>query len=57
MRCMEIKRSFWADHPELRQMVSEIVQQAAARRQELDEVEVQALEQGLKVFGLSEEKE
>ncbi len=48
-----IKPSFWSDYPELRRMVSEVVQGAEARRQELDEVEAEALEQGLKSFQLT----
>ncbi len=48
-----IKPSFWSDHPELRQMVSEVVQEAEARRQELGGIEAEALEQGLKSFQLT----
>jgi hypothetical protein len=50
---LRIEPSFWSKHPDLRQTVSKIAQQTAACRQELDEVEVEALEQGLKIFNLS----
>ncbi len=49
---LRIKPPFWSDHPELRQIVSQVAQQAAARRQELDEDEAKALDQGLKSFQL-----
>ena len=54
---LRIKSSFWANHPELRETVAQIAQQAAARRHELDEVEVEALKQALTDFGLSEKNE
>jgi hypothetical protein len=48
--------SFWAKYQGLRQMVALVAQQAAARRQELTEIEAEALEQALKVLGLPEEE-
>jgi len=50
---LRIQPTFWSNHPELRETIDRIAQQAAARRQELTEVEVEALEQSLKVFSLS----
>jgi hypothetical protein len=47
---LRIKRQFWAQHPESRQTVNEIVQRAFARRQEFPDVEWDQLDQGLKVF-------
>ena len=52
---LQIESSFWSDHRELRGIVAQIAQQATVRRRELDEIEVEALEQALKVFRLSEE--
>ncbi len=37
-----IKPSFWSDHSELRETIAKIAQHAAARHQELDEVEAEA---------------
>jgi hypothetical protein len=51
---LTIEPLFWSDHRELREIVAHIAQDATARRQELDETEVEALEKGLRVFWLSD---
>ncbi len=54
---LKIKQSFWADHRELRGILAQIAQQATVRRQELDEIEVDAFDGGIKSFQLSRESE
>ena len=47
---LEIKLSFWSEHPGLREMVAQIAEQAAARRQELTREEMKTLERVLTAF-------
>jgi hypothetical protein len=47
---LEIKPSFWSEHPGLHEMVAEIAEQAAARRQEIAAEEAKTLERALTTF-------
>jgi hypothetical protein len=54
---LRVEPQVWLKYPELREMAAQIAEQAAAHRQELAPVEVEALEQGLVVFRLSQENQ